>query len=34
MEKFGITEAKLQPIIEAVAIKNDFSIFSKPFFRL
>ena len=28
MEKFGITEAKLQPIIEAIAIKNDFSIFS------
>jgi uncharacterized tellurite resistance protein B-like protein len=28
MDKFGIPEAKLQPIIEAIAIKNDFSIFS------
>jgi uncharacterized tellurite resistance protein B-like protein len=28
MEKFGISEATLKPIIEAIAIKNDFSIFS------
>jgi len=28
MDKFGIPEAKLQPIIDAIAIKNDFSIFS------
>ncbi len=28
MEKFGIPEAKLQPIIDVIAIKNDFSIFS------
>jgi uncharacterized tellurite resistance protein B-like protein len=28
MEKFGIPEAKLPPIIDAIAIKNDFSIFS------
>jgi uncharacterized tellurite resistance protein B-like protein len=28
LDKFGIPEAKLQPIIEAIAIKNDFSIFS------
>ena len=28
MDKFCIPEAKLQPIIEAIAIKNDFSIFS------
>lgn len=28
MDKFGIPESKLQPIIEALAIKNDFSIFS------
>jgi uncharacterized tellurite resistance protein B-like protein len=28
MDKFGIPEAKLQPIIEAIALKNDFSIFS------
>jgi uncharacterized tellurite resistance protein B-like protein len=27
-DKFGIPEAKLQPIIDAIAIKNDFSIFS------
>lgn len=27
MDKFGIPEAKLQPIIEADAIKNDFSLF-------
>jgi uncharacterized tellurite resistance protein B-like protein len=28
MDKFGIPEANLQPIIDAIAIKNDFSIFS------
>jgi uncharacterized tellurite resistance protein B-like protein len=28
VDKFGIQEAKLLPIIEAIAIKNDFSIFS------
>lgn len=28
MDKFGIAEATLKPIIEAIAIKNDFSIFS------
>jgi len=28
MDKFGISEAKLQPVIDAIAIKNDFSIFS------
>ncbi|NMB79329.1 MAG: hypothetical protein GYA23_09585 [Methanomicrobiales archaeon] len=28
MEKFGISEAALKPIIEAIALKNDFSIFS------
>ena len=28
MDKFGIPEAKLQPVIETIAIKNDFSIFS------
>jgi hypothetical protein len=28
MDKFGISEAKLTPIIEAIAIKNDFSIFT------
>ncbi len=28
MDKFGVPEAKLQPIIDAIAIKNDFSIFS------
>ena len=28
MDKFGIPEAKMAPIIEAIAIKNDFSIFS------
>jgi len=28
MDKFGIPEAKLQPFIDAIAIKNDFSIFS------
>lgn len=28
MEKFGITETALKPIIDAIAIKNDFSVFS------
>jgi uncharacterized tellurite resistance protein B-like protein len=28
MDKFGIPETQLQPIIDAIAIKNDFSIFS------
>lgn len=28
MDKFGVPEAALKPIIEAIAIKNDFSIFS------
>ena len=28
MDKFGISEAKLAPIIEAISIKNNFSIFS------
>jgi uncharacterized tellurite resistance protein B-like protein len=28
MEKFGIPEQTLQPIIDAIALKNDFSIFS------
>jgi uncharacterized tellurite resistance protein B-like protein len=28
MDKFGVPEATLKPIIEAIAIKNDFSIFS------
>ena len=28
MDKFGVPEASLKPIIEAIAIKNDFSIFS------
>ena len=28
MDKFGIPDVKLQPIIDAIAIKNDFSIFS------
>ncbi|MCU0633154.1 MAG: tellurite resistance TerB family protein [Methanolinea sp.] len=28
MEKFGITEAALKPIIDAIALKNDFSVFS------
>jgi uncharacterized tellurite resistance protein B-like protein len=28
MEKFNVSEAALKPIIEAIAIKNDFSIFS------
>jgi len=28
MDKFGISEETLKPIIEAIAIKNDFSIFA------
>ena len=28
MQKFGVSEATLKPVIEAIAIKNDFSIFS------
>jgi uncharacterized tellurite resistance protein B-like protein len=28
MDKFGIPDVKLRPIIDAIAIKNDFSIFS------
>ncbi len=28
MDKFGISEAKLAPIIEAISIKNNFSIFA------
>ena len=28
VEKFGISEAMLKPIIEAIALKNDFSVFS------
>lgn len=28
MEKFGITESELKPIIDTIALKNDFSIFS------
>jgi uncharacterized tellurite resistance protein B-like protein len=28
MDKFGVPEATLKPIIEVIAIKNDFSIFS------
>lgn len=28
MDKFGVPEASLKPIIEAIAIKNDFSIFN------
>jgi uncharacterized tellurite resistance protein B-like protein len=28
MDKFGIPEAKLAPIVDAIAIKNNFSIFS------
>lgn len=27
-DKFGIPEAKLQPFVDVIAIKNDFSIFS------
>jgi len=28
MDKFGVTEEKLAPIIEAISIKNNFSIFN------
>jgi uncharacterized tellurite resistance protein B-like protein len=28
MDKFGVPEAKLAPIIDAISIKNNFSIFS------
>ncbi|WML67724.1 MAG: hypothetical protein METHP_01278 [Methanoregula sp. SKADARSKE-2] len=28
VEKFGISEENLKPIIETIGIKNDFSIFS------
>lgn len=28
MEKFGIPEATMKPIIDAIALKNDFSVFS------
>lgn len=28
MDKFGVSEAKLAPIIDAISIKNNFSIFS------
>jgi uncharacterized tellurite resistance protein B-like protein len=28
MEKFGISEQTLKPVIDAVALKNDFSVFS------
>lgn len=28
MNKFGVSEVTMKPIIEAIAIKNDFSIFS------
>lgn len=28
MDKFGVSEATLKPIIDVIAIKNDFSIFS------
>jgi len=28
MEKFGIPEQSLQPIIDVIALKNDFSVFS------
>lgn len=28
MDKFGIREADLKPIIDAIALKNDFSVFS------
>jgi uncharacterized tellurite resistance protein B-like protein len=28
MDKFGVPDVKLQPIIDVIAIKNDFSIFS------
>jgi uncharacterized tellurite resistance protein B-like protein len=28
MEKFGIPEATMKPIIDAIALKNDFSVFA------
>jgi len=28
MEKFGIAETALKPVIDAIALKNDFSVFS------
>jgi uncharacterized tellurite resistance protein B-like protein len=28
MDKFGIPESKLAPIIDTIALKNDFSVFS------
>jgi len=28
MEKFGISEQTLKPVIDAIALKNDFSVFS------
>ncbi|NTV00807.1 MAG: hypothetical protein HGA55_06780 [Methanoregulaceae archaeon] len=28
MEKFGISETAVKPIVDAIALKNDFSIFS------
>ncbi len=28
MEKFGIAETSLKPVIDAIALKNDFSVFS------
>jgi uncharacterized tellurite resistance protein B-like protein len=28
MEKFGISEAAVKPIVDAIALKNDFSVFS------
>jgi uncharacterized tellurite resistance protein B-like protein len=28
MDKFGVSEATLKPVIDAIALKNDFSIFS------
>ncbi len=28
MEKFGISEASLKPVIDTIALKNDFSVFS------
>jgi uncharacterized tellurite resistance protein B-like protein len=28
MEKFGISEVAIKPVIDAIALKNDFSVFS------
>lgn len=28
MEKFGISETAIKPVIDAIALKNDFSVFS------